>query len=108
MGCGNSWVRGYGSYGLYSLALDEELAMTKINLPLVSETDEAIWQHDADQAILDKAVVESYEAGKAAKTPTVEAVAEIINDRSGCDCHENNKEWAESVASAILALFKGE
>jgi hypothetical protein len=35
--------------------------MTKIILPLESDCAEAIWQHDADQAILDKALKEQAE-----------------------------------------------
>jgi hypothetical protein len=127
-----------------------------IKLPLESDYAEAIWQHDADQAILDKAVVESYEAGKAeknaeiasleeeitynentiikqhekierlkaAKTPTVEAedIEAILNTKDvWVDCFytigdeatgyhkiDNMVLDSSKVASAILALFKGE
>jgi hypothetical protein len=60
-------------------------------------------QCDADQAILDKVVVESYEAGKAAKIPTVEQIENTL--RQGLDYYQ---ESYHGVASAILALFKGE
>jgi hypothetical protein len=90
--------------------------------------------HDADQAILDKAVVESYEAGKAeaekekadyglstfeagytqgeadgraAKTPTVEQIIQILDETLTITMYEQIQGRA-LAASAILALFKGE